>query len=226
MKRIKRIFDLILNTNLVKTLYFNLKIFGIKGMGFPMIIYRRTEVHLKKNSVQFTCKPTFGIIRIGMTCFNIYTKKKDFTKFSIDGHVQFCGRAYFYSGCRIVVQENGYLKIGNTFEIGSQSSIIATQNITLGDNVMISWDSLIMDSDLHKIYNNEGEITNKHRDVHIGNNVWIGCRCCLLKGVTIPDGNVVSAGSFITKAYDVKNSIISSDRIIKSDIVWEGKLYK
>ena len=83
-----------------------------------------------------------------------------------------------------------------------------------------------MDSDLHKIINEKGEVINGHRDVHFGNKVWIGCRCCILKGVIIPDGNIVSAGSLITKSYDVKNSIITANKIIKNDVVWEGKVFK
>ena len=35
--------------------------------------------------------------------------------------------------------------------------------------------------------------------VHIGNDVWIGCRSIILSGIRIGDGAVVAAGSVVTK---------------------------
>lgn len=35
--------------------------------------------------------------------------------------------------------------------------------------------------------------------VHIGDNVWIGCSCVILSGVTVGDNSVVAAGSVVTK---------------------------
>jgi len=37
------------------------------------------------------------------------------------------------------------------------------------------------------------------REIHIGNNVWIGANCTILGGVTIGDNVVIGAGSLVTK---------------------------
>jgi len=43
------------------------------------------------------------------------------------------------------------------------------------------------------------ESLGKKGPVTIGNDVWIGCRACILPGVTIGDGAVVGAGAVVTR---------------------------
>ena len=52
-----------------------------------------------------------------------------------------------------------------------------------------------MDRDYHSTLQ-ESEVL---RPITIGNNVWIGCRAIILKGVTIGEGAVVAAGAVVTK---------------------------
>jgi len=80
-----------------------------------------------------------------------------------------------------------------------------------------------MDSDFHKIKDFEGRIVNENRSVRIGNSVWIGCRCLILKGSTIPDNTIVAAGSTIMKQFSGSNQVIGGNpvRTLKRDVLWE-----
>lgn len=90
---------------------------------------------------------------------------------------------------------------------------------------MISWDSLFLDSDLHPIKVNDIMI-NHNRSITIHDNVWIGCRRCILKGMTIPQGSIIASNSVIYSSPIEENTIISSNRIIKTNIKWERTLLK
>ena len=75
-----------------------------------------------------------------------------------------------------------------------------------------------MDRDYHKL---ESE-TEVYKPVTIGNHVWIGCRCLILKGVTIGDGAVVAAGSVVTR--DVPGGALvggNPAKIIKEKVTWK-----
>lgn len=110
----------------------------------------------------------------------------------------------FHEGVRIVVNKEGSLKIGNRTLISSNVNINSgVGNIKIGSNTMIAANTYIINSD-HDVFDalsvrDSGHIT---KDIKIGNNVWIGANCTILKGVNIGEGAIIGAGSIITK--DVK----------------------
>ena len=46
-----------------------------------------------------------------------------------------------------------------------------------------------------------------NKDVHIGNNVWIGAGSVIVPGVTIGDNTVIGAGSVVTK--DIPANVVA-----------------
>lgn len=100
-----------------------------------------------------------------------------------------------YSGAYISISDGAELRLGTGF-INNNSKISCFEKITIGDDVKISEDVMIRDSDNHTIIR-EGYL--KTAPIHIGNHVWIGARATILKGVTIGDGAVIAAGAVVTK---------------------------
>jgi acetyltransferase-like isoleucine patch superfamily enzyme len=110
------------------------------------------------------------------------------------------------------------LKIGNHASIGNRTEIHCGKEITIGDNCIIAWDVVIMDWDYHRL---NGKVPVR-KPVHIEDNVWIGCRAIILKGVTIGKGSVVAAGSVVTR--DVPpNTLVAGNpaKIVKTDVYWD-----
>lgn len=64
---------------------------------------------------------------------------------------------------------------------------MAAENILIGADCAISWNTQIMDSDSHKIFSG-GERTNPNKSIVIGNRVWIASRVIISKGAEIPEG--------------------------------------
>ena len=87
------------------------------------------------------------------------------------------------------------IMIGEKTSIGDRTEIHAGDRIVIGKNVMISWDCVIMDRDYHAI-GGSSEIT---KPVLIEDDVLIGCRSIILKGVKVGKGAVIGAGSIVTK---------------------------
>ena len=115
-------------------------------------------------------------------------------------------------------EEPARLVIGEGVSLGDRTEIHVGKEVTIGDHCVISWDCCILDRDYH-CFNSEKE---NMRPVHIGNHVWIGCRCLICKGVTIGDGAVIAAGSVVT--HDIPKHCLGAGvpcRVKKGNIVWK-----
>lgn len=98
---------------------------------------------------------------------------------------------------------NSIIEIGDNVGI-SGSTINATTKITIGDNVLIGSGCLITDTDSHPLHwedrlKNDDSKT-KSKPIVIEDNVFIGARSIVLKGVTIGFGSVIGAGSVVTQS--------------------------
>jgi acetyltransferase-like isoleucine patch superfamily enzyme len=125
--------------------------------------------------------------------------------------------------CRIVLERDvGNVSIGNDTYIGG-SQILCGKEISIGNNVLISWGCTICDHDSHSLHwRDRAEDVRQWREgmlqdgltgaskmknwgvvemapITICDKVWLGMNVTVLKGVTIGEGAVVAAGSIVTK---------------------------
>ncbi|MFD2917453.1 acyltransferase [Psychroserpens luteus] len=186
----------------------------------PVFLSRHVCLKKTEGNVIIKSKIRTGMIKIGFGDVSIFDNKKSRTILKITGKIIFNGNTDIGHGSRLSI--SGILELGNNFNITAESSIISAKNIKFGDNVLMSWECLLMDSDLHIIKDEKGNVINSSKPIIIGNNVWIGCRCTLLKGTIISDGSIIGAGSIISN--DISNNsglfVGSPPRLIKKNITW------
>jgi maltose O-acetyltransferase len=95
---------------------------------------------------------------------------------------------------------NAKIVIGEASWFNNNVSIVANQQITIGDRCAIGDLVSIYDCDYHEINPaTRYRSTGLTKPVRIGNNVWLGSRVIVLKGVTIGDNSVIAAASVVTK---------------------------
>jgi acetyltransferase-like isoleucine patch superfamily enzyme len=91
--------------------------------------------------------------------------------------------------------------IGNRNAFSNNVSLLAMGSVVIGNDCLVGDHTTVIDWDGHEI----DPIKRKYgvgqiSPVHIGNNVWIGSRVMVLKGVTIGNNSVVAAMSVVTKS--------------------------
>jgi acetyltransferase-like isoleucine patch superfamily enzyme len=137
---------------------------------------------------------------------SVFNFQKDRSKIVI-------GAGTIVRGELLIFGNGGKIKIGKNAYVGEFSRIWSAEEISIGDNVLISHNVNICDTNSHEIDHTlratnyqkmlkyghpkeKGEI--KTKAVKIGNDAWIGFNCIILKGVTIGDGAIISAGSVVS----------------------------
>lgn len=126
-------------------------------------------------------------------------------------------------GAIIHVGKDATLKVGKNFAISGTTSIVCSKSISIGSDVQFSWNSLMMDSDAHKIFNIEGEWANPPAPIEIGNHVWIAANTTILKGSVIGEGCVVAGNSLVNRDMKIHNHVIAGSpaRPIKPILDWQ-----
>jgi len=113
-------------------------------------------------------------------------------------------------------QQQGEITIGNYCLISPGVQITSAERISIGDNSMLAAEVVISDSDWHGIYNRVRPFRCS-APVTIHNNVWIGLRAIIGKGLSIGENSIVGAGSVVTN--DVPANVIVAGnpaRVVKN----------
>ncbi len=93
--------------------------------------------------------------------------------------------------------ERGAITIGDYVMISPGTRISAAEQITIGHSVMMASGVYITDADWHGVYDRT-ERAEAVTPVIIHDNVWLGDRCTVLKGVTIGENSIVAAAAVVT----------------------------
>ncbi len=124
-----------------------------------------------------------------------------------------------FHGVSIDIFDNGKLVLNGGY-ISCNSVIMCSQNIVIGKGFTCARNVFIFDSDFHIIEYN-GSTKEQSKPIVIGNNVWIGLKSVILKGVTLGDGVVVAACSLVNK--DINDNSLAAGcpaKILNDDVKW------
>lgn len=132
---------------------------------------------------------------------------------------------YFHKTEFWIEDDNNTISIGNNTTVAGETQLASIEGtiINVGDNCLFSSGINIRTGDSHSILDLENNRINPSKDVVIKNHVWVGNKAMILKGSTILEDSIVSAGAIITDSFDEKNVIIGGvpGKIIKRNINWD-----
>ena len=99
--------------------------------------------------------------------------------------------------------------IGNNCFIGENNQFISLNSLVVIGNYVMTGPDVLFISGNHqfdlvgkRMLDVDDSIKNKEsdEDISIGDDVWIGARAIILKGVSIGKGSIIGAGAIVTKS--------------------------
>jgi acetyltransferase-like isoleucine patch superfamily enzyme/coenzyme F420-reducing hydrogenase beta subunit len=148
------------------------------------------------------------------------SKAECIVKMAENAVLRVTGNFQLWYGTTVQLHKDAELTLGSGY-INTDTVIICKNRITIGDGAVIARNCYIVDSDYHSLLDETGAALNKDAPVTIGNHVWIGQGCIILKGVTIGDGAVIAAHSVVTK--DVPAAALAAGnpaKVMKTNVSW------
>jgi acetyltransferase-like isoleucine patch superfamily enzyme len=100
---------------------------------------------------------------------------------------------------------SGYIRFGSYCIVAPGVRIRSAIGVQLGDNCMLAESVFITDADWHDHYHRI--YPGKRAAVVLEDNVWVGDRASICKGVTIGENSIVGAASVVTR--DIPRNVIA-----------------
>lgn len=178
--------------------------------------YKGAMLQMKRHSeIELNANLSIGYKRMRGNKVSTRIQMDDFAKLTVNGSFMVNEEAYIW------VTHSGHLTLDGGF-INEKVTITCASEIRIGKNAHIAREASIRDYDGHYI---ESPDYRTARPVRIGDNVWIGYRALIMKGVTIGDGAIVAANSVVTKDVPPRCIVAGNPaKVIRENVDWRPSL--
>ena len=204
--KIRRIARILKNINIFKTIHLNFKVFPMHiARKFPIYVGNNVDVfEVHRGCIEFQKGVSIkkGMVSLGICENPMVSNHGLHTLLRITPHAKLVlgDNVKIYSGCSIIVTYNGIAHIGSDFLMNQKGRLYCGSLLTIGDHCRVGWESQIYDSNFHFTYDGlNHRIGSALGVVKLGNNVWIGNRCTISKGSTLPDYAIIGSNSLVSK---------------------------
>lgn len=184
------------DNNKTKNCYINNLIINFHGNNSTIVIHK--DANLKKE--------------LTINCMNnnyIYIGKSDNLNFGV---------STLSDGCELIIKNNCDI-YGAYFVLHDEPNL----KVEIGNNCLVSTNVLFRPSDGHTIFDKDKQIVNYPQDIIVGEHVWIGNDCTILKGAHIPNNCIIGIKSLVTKgACNDENSVYAGVpvKLLKHSVDW------
>jgi acetyltransferase-like isoleucine patch superfamily enzyme len=123
------------------------------------------------------------------------------------------------SPCTWDVGPDAELIIGNRVSLNYRGVISVRDSVRIGDDTLIAGEVAIFDNTNHPVsparrLARETPSRAEIDRVVIGQNVWIGLRCTIMRGVVIGDNSIVAAGAVVTKSVPPNTVVAGNPAVV------------
>lgn len=211
--------------SILPTIYFNFHYLPFnQAIKLPILLYKPKLLKMKGNIKIEKCKIKFGMIRLGFPTVSLYPNT-GITYENHGGTIVFNGKCAIGNNSAISIGAKAVVEFGENFKSTTTLKLTSYDKIIFGNRVRLGWDTLVMDTDFHKLTKLSGGYSHGHAPVIIGSNNWFGNGCRIMKRTSTPDYCVVQGGTILSGPVSAPSySVVGNDShvVVKATGVWRN----
>lgn len=211
--------------SILPTIYFNFHYLPFnQAIKLPILLYKPKLLKMKGNIKIEKCKIKFGMIRLGFPTVSLYPNT-GITYENHGGTIVFNGKCAIGNNSAISIGTKAIVEFGENFKSTTTLKLTSYDKIIFGNRVRLGWDTLVMDTDFHKLTKLSGGYSHGHAPVIIGSNNWFGNGCRIMKRTSTPDYCVVQGGTILSGPVSAPSySVVGNDShvVVKAAGVWRN----
>jgi acetyltransferase-like isoleucine patch superfamily enzyme len=194
--------------NWIKTFYLNFRTQKFRdAIKLPILVYGRLKIVSLAGKIKITSLITTGMICLGINS-DIFSATKGTSLLRIYGTLIFNGRFKTSINYTIDVFDNAVLSIDDLCLLGANVKLRCWGKMSLGKGTRIAFETQIFDTSFHYIRDIQtGKISDRCKEVNIGNFCWIGNRTTITGGSYLPNYSIVASNSLCNKNYTTESVI-------------------
>lgn len=198
---------------LPRSVWYNFRLLPFRqARHLPLLVSHRTRVVDVSGQIALHAGHLrVGLVKIGFNTCQMSDFRFHRTTLNIRGRLDVLGECAIGAGSSIEVSESGRLTLGDHFNMGPCSLIVCNCGITFGRHVLTSWQCTFMDTDQHRLVDNEGHVCNEDRPIAFGDNVWCGCNVIVTKGTKVCSNVTIGAGSCVHGVFDEERTVVAGN---------------
>lgn len=198
-----------------KSIYFNFHYLPFRqAIHLPILLYKPRLLELK-GQIQIKGRVKYGMIKLGYPAVSIYPNSGIMIE-NHGGTIVYNGQCKIGNNSAISIGKKGYCEIGALFKATTSFRLVCYHKIIIGERCRMGWDSMVMDTDFHKLTKTTGGYSKGYAPIRIGVNNWFGNGCLILKRSETPDYCTITARTILTGKVDVPEySLIGQKRDVE-----------
>lgn len=207
----------------VYSLYFCLRVFTFRiAIKTPINISHKVKIgNIYRGSIVLS-EPIFhNKVFIGHQGYSAIADHQGLINIERGSKLIIEGKARFAQGIRLWIENGASIKIGDNFYCNKNCLFRASDDISIGKDVLMGWDIEMNTTDGHSLKIDD-QLKQNHGPIAISDNVWIGSHVIVSKNVAISEGSVVAQRSLVISKFVSPKVLIAGSpaKEIKSGIKW------
>lgn len=185
---------------IANSIYFNFHYLPFKqAIKIPIFLHKPKFINLKGTIKIESDKIYRGMIQMGFKTCHLYPDAGIVYE-NNGGGIIFKGSCRIGNDSSILVGKNGTLIFGEDFANTARAKIICSTSIIFGNHCRLGWDTIVMDTSFHPLYDMEKKKFNSAcKPIVIGDYNWFGLQCIVMPGVNTPERCIFGLRSIVNR---------------------------